>query len=118
MPEGISFERYLDEHGELTYKNRGGSMRPLLRPCRDLFTVRRKGPERCRAGDVVLFRHAGNCVLHRVVEVKDDGYVCLGDNAVGKEYGVRDADILAVLTSFVRKGRVSSRLLPTVHYQV
>ena len=105
MPEGISFERYLDEHGELTYKNRGGSMRPLLRPGRDLFTVRRKGPERCRAGDVVLFRHAGNCVLHRVVEVKDDGYVCLGDNAILPERGVTDADILGVMTGFSRGGR-------------
>ena len=105
MPESISYEQYLNEHGELTYKNKGGSMRPLLRAGRDLFTVKKKGTERCRAGDVVLFRHAGNVVLHRVVELKEGGYVCLGDNAILPERGVTDADILGVMTGFIRKGK-------------
>ena len=108
MPEGISYEQYLEEHGELTYKNRGGSMRPLLKPGRDLFTVKKKGAERCHAGDVVLFRHNGNFVLHRVVRVLESGYDCLGDNAFLQEKGVTDADVLGVLTGFVRKGKAHS----------
>lgn len=105
MSDSISFEEYLARCGSLTYSNVGTSMEPMLRQGRDLFTVTRKGPERCRVGDVVLFRRGEKYILHRVVEVRENDYVCLGDNAVGKEYGVTDADILAVLTSFARKGK-------------
>ena len=105
MTEPISFEAYLAEHGTLTYANRGDSMEPLLRQGRDLFTVARKGPERCRVGDVVLFRRNGNYVLHRVIQVRETDYVCLGDHAVNKEYGVKDDDILGVLIGFTRDGK-------------
>ena len=53
----------------------------------------------------MLFRHRGKYILHRVVEVRETDHVCLGDNSVGKEYGVTDGDILGVLTGFVRKGK-------------
>ena len=43
----VSFEEYLDRNGSLTYSNLGVSMLPLLRQGRDLFTVEKKGPERC-----------------------------------------------------------------------
>ena len=105
MNEPFSFEEYLEQNGTLTYSNKGTSMEPLLRQGRDLFTVARKGPERCRAGDVVLFRRGGNYVLHRVIRVRETDYICLGDNAVRKEYGVRDEDILGVLTGIVRNGK-------------
>ncbi len=105
MNDRISFEDYLSRYGSLTYSNRGTSMEPLLRQGRDLLTVKKKGPERCRAGDVVLFRHRGKYILHRVVEVREEDYVCLGDNAVSEECGVTDGDILGVLTGFVRKGK-------------
>ena len=56
-------------------------MLPLLREGKDLFTVRKKGPERCKKGDVALYRRGDACVLHRVIEVRPDDYViCL--NAV------------------------------------
>ena len=41
----ISFERYLDQYGTLTYRNVGVSMEPLLRQDRDLFTVEKKTVE-------------------------------------------------------------------------
>ena len=105
MNDGVSFEEYLAEHGTLTYSNKGTSMEPLLRQGRDLFTVRRKGLERCRAGDVVLFRRGENYVLHRVIRVRDDDYICMGDNTVSREYGVKDNDIIGVLIGIVRKGK-------------
>ena len=58
MNEPISIGEYLEKNGTLTYANVGVSMLPLLRQGRDLFTVRKKGAERCRAGDVVLYRLA------------------------------------------------------------
>ena len=108
MSNAVSFEEFLAQNGTLTYTNKGTSMEPLLQQGRDLFTVRKKGPERCRAGDVVLFRRGDSYVLHRVVEVLPDSYVCLGDNSVYPERGVTDGDILGVLTGFVRNGKEHS----------
>ncbi len=102
----ISYEEYLERYDSLTYTNVGVSMLPLLRQGKDLFTVRRKGPERCERGDVVLFRRPpSSYVLHRVIEVRPDDYVIMGDNCVNQERGVRDEDILGVMTDFVRDGR-------------
>ncbi len=109
MSDHVSIEAYLDRFGRLTYSNVGVSMLPLLRQGRDLFIVEKKGPERCRVGDVVLFRRPpDDYVLHRVVEVRPQDYVILGDNCVSRETGVREEDILGVMTGFVRDGREHS----------
>ncbi|MCR4577399.1 MAG: S26 family signal peptidase [Clostridiales bacterium] len=109
MSDGISYEEYLDKHGTLTYRNVGESMLPLLRQGKDLFTVRKKGPERCKKGDVVLYRRPPDkYVLHRVIEVRSDDYVILGDNCIAKEQGIRDEVIIGVLSGFVRNGKEHS----------
>ena len=106
MNNGFSFGEYIEKYGSLTYTNVGVSMMPLLRQGKDLFTVRGKGNERCRAGDVVLYRRPPDkYVLHRIIEVLPDGYVIMGDNCVTKERGVTDEDIIGVMTGFVRNGR-------------
>ena len=75
-----------------------------------MFTLRKKSEnEHCRRGDVVLYRRPPNqYVLHRVIEVRRNDYVILGDNCIAKEYGITDADILGVMTGFVRCGREHS----------
>ena len=83
-------------------------MLPLLRQGKDLFFIEKKGAERCKVGDVVLYRRKRQYVLHRIIEVRPEDYVILGDNCVIKEYGIRDSDILAVMTSFIRNGREHS----------
>lgn len=105
MNDAVTFEEYFQSHTSLTYKNKGISMLPLLREGHDLFTVTKKGSERCRVGDVVLFRRNGRYILHRVVKVRADSYDCLGDNSVNKEYGVKDSDILGVMESYTRNGK-------------
>ena len=108
MNEPISIAEYLKTHETMTYSNVGVSMLPLLRQGKDLFTVRRKGPERCGTGDVVLFRRGTHYVLHRVVEVRPSDYVIMGDNCVGREYGIREADVIAVMIGYVRNGKEHS----------
>lgn len=109
MNNGISYEDYLAANGSLTYSNVGTSMLPLLRQGRDLFTVVKKGTERCRVGDVVLYRRPpSHYVLHRIVEVREHDYVILGDNCVNREYGITDGDIIGVMTGFVRDGKAHS----------
>lgn len=110
ISDKISFEEYLEKYGSLTYTNVGVSMMPLLRQGRDMFILRKKQPdERCKAGDVVLYRRPPDqYVLHRVAEVRPADYVILGDNCINKEYGIKDADILGVMTGFVRNGKEHS----------
>ena len=109
MNDGISLEEYLEEHGTLTYANTGVSMMPLLRQGRDLFIAEKKGPGRCRAGDVVLYRRPPDqYVLHRVVKVRPEDYVILGDNCISREYGITDGDIIGVMTGYVRGGKTHS----------
>lgn len=101
-----TFEEYLNQNGTLTYRNVGTSMLPMIKQNRDIFTLKKKDDTRCKKYDVVLYKRPPNkYVLHRVIEVRDNDYVILGDNCVAKEYGIKDEDVLAVLTSFVHKGK-------------
>lgn len=109
MSEPVSLQDYINENGKLTYSNVGTSMMPLLRQGIDLFTVKKKDDERCKRGDVVLYhRDPDKFVLHRIIEVLENGYVTMGDNTVSKECGIRDDDILGVMTGYVRNGRYHS----------
>ena len=102
----MTVEEVLEREGRLVYTNVGISMLPLLRQGKDLFVVEKRGPERLRAGDVVLYRRPPNqYVLHRIVKVRERDYVILGDNCVNREFGITDEDILGVLTGFVREGK-------------
>lgn len=104
---------YLKENMTLTYSNVGVSMLPLLRQGRDTFTVTEKetylkstGEKRFKAGDVILYlRPPKSYVLHRIIEVRRDDYVILGDHCIAKEYGIKDEDILGIMTAYSRDGK-------------
>ena len=109
----MNIPQYLQENKVLTYSNVGVSMMPLLKQGRDTFTVTekaaylgKKGEKRFKAGDVVLYHRPPNkYVLHRIIEVRPDGYVILGDNCIAKEYGIKDEDIMGIMTAYSRKGK-------------
>lgn len=100
-----SIQEYLDSTGKLIYTNKGTSMLPLLRQGRDMFIITKKGSERCKVGDVVLFRRGTDNVLHRVVKVNPDSYDILGDNCISCEKGITDSEIMGVMTGFIRAGK-------------
>lgn len=106
MTETLNFEQYLDENDSLIYSNVGVSMLPLLRQGKDLFILtKKKRSKRCKIGDVVLYRKNNRYILHRIIDVRKDDYVILGDNCIEKEYGIKDVDILAIMTGFIRNGK-------------
>ena len=105
----LTYEEYLEQNGEMTYSNVGVSMLPLLKQGRDLFTVQKKGAQRCQKYDVVLYRRPPqHYVLHRIIQAREQDYVILGDNCITKEYGIKDQDIIGVMTGFVHNGKKHS----------
>ena len=86
------------------FSPRGISMRPLLRQGRDKVILSAV-TGRLKKYDLPLYqRDDGKYVLHRVVDV-GEFYTCIGDNQHKLEYGVRDDQLIAVTTGFVRNGR-------------
>ena len=106
MNDKSTFEDYLKKKGKLTYDVKGISMYPWLKEGRDFFTVEPKSDKRFQKFDVVLYRRdPGQYVLHRIIQVRETDYVILGDNSIKKEVGIKDEDILGIMTSFVRDCR-------------
>lgn len=82
----------------------GYSMMPLLRHRRDRVQLAPVTGEE-KAGDVVFYRREnGKYILHRIIRVSPDGYICCGDNQAEKEEVSRQ-QLIAVMTAFTRKGK-------------
>lgn len=101
----LSYEEVLESEGRLVALNKGTSMMPLLREQRDLMVIVKKGSERCKKYDAVLYKSGGRYVLHRVIKVRENDYVIVGDNCRRLEYGITDGDILGILVAVVRGGK-------------
>ena len=97
----------LDEGGNVTFTPKGGSMLPTLRDGKD-SVVLAKPQGRLKRFDVPLYkRKNGEYVLHRIVKLNSDGsYVMCGDNQLVYEYGITDGQIIGVMTSFCRNGKI------------
>ena len=106
----LSYEQVLEQEGRLVALNKGTSMMPLLRQQRDVMVIVKKGSERCRKYDAVLYKSGGRYVLHRVIKVRENDYVIVGDNCRVLEYGITDSDILGVLVSVIRDGKRELRM--------
>lgn len=78
----------------------GSSMQPTLVEG-DILTLEPMGAAP-QVGDVVLFRHHGRHLLHRVVDVECDHYTMRGDNSISCEEVSRE-DIVAKLTSVEKR---------------
>lgn len=80
----------------------GTSMYPMLRNRRDTVIIEPVRHE-LRRYDLPLYKRPnGQYVLHRILRVKEDGYVICGDHCWQKEDPVPKEWILGVVTGFYR----------------
>lgn len=101
-----TFEKLLEQNGYIVYTNVGNSMMPFLRQRRDIIEIHKKGPDRCKKYDVVLYKRGERYILHRILEVLPDGkYVIAGDNNTFLEKDITDEHILGVMTRVIRDGK-------------
>ena len=100
-----SFEEELDKKGILVYTNKGNSMYPLIRQGKDVLIIK-KCNTRLKKMDVPLYkRESGQYVVHRIIKVNENDYVIRGDNTYSNETGIRDDQILGVLSGVIRSGK-------------
>lgn len=95
----------LENGGRAELTVTGYSMRPMLRDRRDSVTLV-PVMDKQKPGDVILYRREnGQYVLHRIIGVNAEGYICSGDNQAMRE-PVAHSQLIAVMEAFTRGGRV------------
>lgn len=102
----FTYEEILDTHGKLIYKNVGTSMMPLLRQNHDLMIIEKRPQGRLKKYDAVLYKSVGGrYILHRILKVGKEDYIICGDHCIHREFGIKEEQILGVLTAVVRDGK-------------
>ena len=97
----------LSQGGRVRLYPRGTSMLPLLRQGIDSVELS-PVPGRLKKYDLPLYqKDNGHYILHRILKVGDT-YTCIGDNQTVYEEGVRQDQLLAVVTGFYRKEKYHS----------
>lgn len=104
MAGKVDYEKILSEKGVVAFVPSGNSMWPTLKGGKQSVVVKAK-EKRLSYYDVALYVRAdGVNVLHRVVEVKDDGYVMRGDSQDLLET-VKEEQVIGVMAGFYRGQR-------------
>ena len=87
----------------------GNSMSPFLVHGRDTVYLSRLDRP-AKRGDVLLYkRESGSYILHRVYKVEKDSYTMVGDAQTQLEQGIRQDQIIAIMTSALRKGKLQKK---------
>lgn len=97
----------VDDGGCFFLNITGKSMLPFLRDYSDTAVLVKK--EELQKYDVAFYvRECGGVVLHRVVGIHGDSYDFCGDNQVDIEKGIPRRNVIAVMSSFRRNGKIHS----------
>ena len=97
-------DEQLREGGSAVFTVRGTSMQPFLRDRES--NVRLEKPKSTpKKYDIIFYtRPDGSFILHRIVGIKNDAFVCRGDNQTENEFPVAPESIIGVMTQYDRKG--------------
>ena len=95
------FRECLAAGQSVRFSPRGVSMLPMIRQGIDSVVISPL-PDILKKYDTPLYqRDDGKYILHRIVEVGDT-YTCIGDNQFDPETGVRQDQMIALVTGFYR----------------
>ena len=98
----------LEQGNTVRFMPRGISMLPMLRQGVD-SVVLSAAPDKLKKYDLPLYqRMDGKYILHRIIDVGDEYYACIGDNQFRVALGVARLQIIAIVTGFYRKDRYVS----------
>lgn len=99
----------LKNGGQVIFTVTGDSMAPLWHHGKDKVSIIKPKPKRLKKYDIPLFiREDGRYILHRIVGVKANGYVVMGDHQCIKEYPVLHSQVIGVVSGFWRGGKYIS----------
>jgi hypothetical protein len=98
-------EEQLNNGGSASFTVNGISMSPMLSDGID--TVHITKPDfPLKKYDIPFYRRKnGQFVLHRIIKVTPEGYICRGDHQIIKEHVITDNMIIGVLSEYTHKGR-------------
>lgn len=97
-------QEVLSSGNNVSFSPRGTSMLPLLRQDRD-SVILSPLPGKLKKYDLPLYRRDnGQYVLHRIVKA-GEYYTCIGDNQFDLETGLRQEQMIALVTAITRNGR-------------
>lgn len=82
----------------------GNSMFPMLRNRKDTVIIK-PITGKLKKYDIPLYRKKNLYVLHRIVQVKPNGYIICGDNCINMENDVIGEQIIGRLEGFYRGNR-------------
>ena len=105
QPKGLDFKTELEKNKVISFVPGGNSMWPTLKNRGQSVIVELK-TQRLKPFDVAFYiRKDGTFVLHRVIEVKDFGYMTCGDSQTNLER-VDEDDVFGVMTAFYHKSKL------------
>jgi signal peptidase I len=95
-------ERMISEGQSVTIPVKGFSMRPMMRSEKDKVILTAHSDNDIKQRAVMLFRHNGHHIMHRIVKIEGQNITFAGDgNYRIREQATKD-DIVAQVTAIIR----------------
>ena len=102
-------ERRINDGQSVTIPVKGYSMRPMMRSEKDKVILTAHSDKAIKQGAVMLFRHNGHHIMHRIVKIEGQNITFAGDGNYNKTEQATKDDIVAVVTAIIRSsGRTIS----------
>ncbi len=99
-------EEQLNAGGSTSFTIRGTSMEPLFHDGKSTVKLVKPEERSLKKYDIIFYRREdGNFLLHRIVGVREDGFVCRGDNQTVDEYPVKREWVIGIVTEYGENGK-------------
>ena len=95
----------LNKFSTISIVPKGNSMYPTLKNKGQSVILKKKTEKLVKMDMALYVRNNGTCVLHRVIEVKADGYVFCGDARWEEEF-VLENQVIGVVTEYYRGNKL------------